>query len=173
MKSSYKYHIDRYTMILSIIIIVAAILGVWALYDLYIGGYISAWFASIIIAIILLMVLSIPRRIALVNNAIEIQCVSDITIIPIDEVEQIRIIPSGRTRWFIPLLGVVGFFGYYGKFLDLKRFRIITLYASEWNHFVEIKTIYNSRIYISCREAETLIHAISQAQAEAEAMADN
>jgi hypothetical protein len=94
----------------------------------------------------------------------EIQCVSDITEIQIDEIEYIRLIPRKRLWWIIPIFGVVGFFGYYGKFFDLKRFRIVTLYASEWNNFVDIRTYNGSHTYISCREAEALIETVKQIQ---------
>ena len=51
-----------------------------------------------------------------------------------------------------------------GKFFDIKEFDIISIYASEWNNFVEITDIYDSRTYISCREADELIAAIAEAQ---------
>lgn len=162
MKQSYKYHIDRFTMIFSVIIIALFAVGVYLLYKWYIGGFVSAWFASIIIALVLLMLLSIPRRIVITESTLEIRCISDITLIPIDEIESIRVIPRKRMRWVKPLIGVVGFFGYYGKFIDLKRFRIVTLYASEWNNFVEIKDIYGFRTYLSCREADTLISSVEE-----------
>lgn len=145
-------------------LIILCAMGVWLLYDLYTGGFISAWFASIVVALILLMFLSVPRRVSIIGNAMEIQCVSDITEIQIDEIEYIRLIPRKRLWWIIPIFGVVGFFGYYGKFFDLKRFRIVTLYASEWNNFVDIRTYNGSHTYISCREAEALIETVKQIQ---------
>lgn len=145
-------------------LIILCAVGVWLLYDLYTGGFISAWFASIVVALILLMFLSVPRRVSIIGSAMEIQCVSDITEIQIDEIEYIRLIPRKRLWWIIPIFGVVGFFGYYGKFFDLKRFRIVTLYASEWNNFVDIRTYNGSHTYISCREAEALIETVKQIQ---------
>lgn len=164
MKRSYKFHTDRYVMILTVIIILVGIFGVWMLYRLYTGGFVSAWFASVVIALALLMLLSVPRRIVLLNNSLEIQCISDITAIPLDEIELISVVHRRRLRWIIPLFGVVGFFGYYGKFLDLKRWRIVNLYLSEWNNFVEVKTIHGSRYYLSCRESGELINSIRQLQ---------
>ena len=67
-------------------------------------------------------------------------------------------------RWIIPLFAATGFFGYYGKFLNIREFDIVSIYASEWNNFVEITDIYDSRTYISCREADSLIAAIAEAQ---------
>lgn len=164
MQKNFKYHVGRYTLIFSLILIILCVVGVWLLYDLYTGGFISAWFASVVVALILLMVLSVPRRISVIGNAIEIQCVSDITEIQIDEIEYIRLIPRKRLSWIIPIFGVMGFFGYYGKFFDVKRFRIVTLYASEWSNFVDIRTYNGTHTYISCREAEALIDTIKQIQ---------
>jgi hypothetical protein len=69
-----------------------------------------------------------------------------------------------RIRWAIPLFGSAGFCGYYGKFFDLQEFEVITIYASEWNNFVEITDIYDSRTYVSCREAKELMAAIRERQ---------
>ena len=88
MKRSYRFHTNRYVMIFSVIIILLGVLGVWVLYELYTGGFVSAWFTSVIVAVALLMLLSVPRRIVLLNNTLEIQCISDITEIPLDEIEQ-------------------------------------------------------------------------------------
>ena len=60
------------------------------------------------------------------------------------------------------LFGSSGFFGYYGKYFDLKEFEIVNIYASEWNNFVEIVDIYDSRTYVSCRDAEELIASINK-----------
>lgn len=127
------------------------------LYILYTGGFFSAWFVSVVVAIMTLMILSIPRRIAIIEKKMEIQCVFDITQIDITQIERIRKVNARKLRWAMLLIGSHGFFGYYGKYLDLKEFETITIYASEWNNFVEIVDIYDSRTYISCREADALI----------------
>ena len=134
------------------------------LYMLYMGGFFSAWFVSFVMAIFALMILSIPRRIILLENKLEIQCVFDITEIDLQEISRIRKVSNRRLRWTILLFGSSGFCGYYGKFFDLKEFEVITIYASEWNNFVEITDIYDSRIYVSCREADELIAAVRSQQ---------
>ncbi len=60
-------------------------------------------------------------------------------------------------KWFLPIFGGCGFFGYYGHFLDLRRFERVRLYASEWKNFVEITDIYEERLYVSCSDADCLI----------------
>lgn len=134
------------------------------LYMLYMGGFFSAWFVSFVMAIFALMILSIPRRIILLDNKLEIQCVFDITEIDLQEISRIRKVSNRRLRWTMLLFGSSGFCGYYGKFFDLKEFEVITIYSSEWNSFVEITDIYDSRIYVSCRDADELIAAVRSRQ---------
>ena len=43
---------------------------------------------------------------------------------------------------------------------NVKDFDIITIYASEWDNFVEITDIYDNRTYVSCREADDLIDTV-------------
>jgi len=131
---------------------------------LYMGGFFSAWFVSFVMAIAALMILSIPRRIVLLENKLEIQCVFDITEIDIREIARIRKVSNRRLRWTMLLFGSSGFCGYYGKFFDLRETEIITIYSSEWNNFVEITDIYDSRTYVSCRDADELIAAVRQRQ---------
>ena len=164
MKSSFRYHFDRRTITITILSLVVCAAGAVLLYMLYMGGFFSAWFVSFVMAIAALMILSIPRRIVLLENKLEIQCVFDITEIDIREIARIRKVSNRRLRWTMLLFGSSGFCGYYGKFFDLRETEIITIYSSEWNNFVEITDIYDSRTYVSCREADELIAAVRQRQ---------
>ena len=164
MRSSFRYHFDRRTIIVSILALVLCAGGAVLLYMLYMGGFFSAWFVSFVMAIFALMILSIPRRIILLDNKLEIQCVFDITEIDLQEINRIRKVSNRRLRWTMLLFGSSGFCGYYGKFFDLKEFEVITIYSSEWNNFVEITDIYDSRIYVSCRDADELIAAVRSRQ---------
>lgn len=132
------------------------------MYTLYTGGFFSAWFVSFVLALMALMILSIPRRIVLLDNKVEIQCIFDITEIDIAEIAQIEKVDKEKLRWTMLLLGSSGFFGYYGKYFDFKELEFVTIYASEWNNFVEIVDIYDSRTYVSCRDAEALIASINE-----------
>lgn len=164
MRSSFRYHFDRRTIIVSILALVLCAGGAVLLYMLYMGGFFSAWFVSFVMTIFALMILSIPRRIILLDNKLEIQCVFDITEIDLQEISRIRKVSNRRLRWTMLLFGSSGFCGYYGKFFDLKEFEVITIYSSEWNNFVEITDIYDSRIYVSCRDADELIAAVRSRQ---------
>ena len=164
MKSSFNYHFNRRTITITILSLLLCAIGAALLYILYKGGFFSAWFVSFVMAIAALMILSIPRRIVLLDNKLEIQCVFDITEMDMLEIARIRKVSNRRLKWTMLLFGSSGFCGYYGKYFDLKEFEVVTIYASEWDNFVEITDIYDSRIYVSCREADELIAAVRQIQ---------
>ena len=108
-------------------------------------------------ALIALMSLSIPRRIVVSDEMVEIRCLLDITEIRRDEIASVRRVDARRMQWFVPIFGGCGFFGYYGHFIDLRRFDRVRLYASEWRNFVEITDIYEDRLYVSCADADRLV----------------
>lgn len=164
MKRSFSYKMNRRTKWRTTFTFILVIAIAIALLKLYTGGFFSAWFLSIVLALIALMILSIPRRIVLLDERLEIQCISDITEFDIREIASMRKVSVRDMRWIIRIFGASGFFGYYGKFLDLKEFDIVTIYASEWDNFVEITDIYDSRTYVSCREADNLINTVMQAK---------
>ena len=111
----------------------------------------------VVVALVALMALSIPRRIVVTDEKVEIRCLLDITEIRREEIASVRRVEKRRMRWMIPLFGGCGFFGYYGHFIDLRRFDRVRLYASEWKNFVEITDIYEERLYVSCTEADKLV----------------
>ena len=78
-KRSFDYKFDRRTILLTVLILLLCTAGAVLLYTLYTGGFISAWFVSFVLALIALMILSIPRRIVLLDNTLEIQCIFDKT----------------------------------------------------------------------------------------------
>ncbi len=165
MTTTYKYHFDRHTIYWSIIHLVVFILLGITLYFLYEGGYLSAWFTSFIVALIALMSLSIPRKIVITDEWVEICCLLDITEIRREEIASIRRVEKKQLKWVVPLFGGCGFFGYYGHFFDLRHFERVKIYASEWNNFVEIIDIYEERLYVSCFEADKLIAQLTPKKA--------
>ena len=88
MTRSFEYHTDRKTITRTILTLLFIIAGAVLLYVLYTGGAFSAWFLSAVLAVLALMILSIPRRVVLLDDTLEIQCVSDITEINIREITQ-------------------------------------------------------------------------------------
>lgn len=154
---TFKYRFDRRTLYwTALYLVVLSLLGT-ALYLLYEGGYLSAWFTSFIVALVALMSLSIPRRIVLTHDKVSIRCLLDITEIPTADIASVRPVERAELRWLLPLFGACGFFGYYGHFLDLRRFERIRIYATQWRDFVEIVDVYEERYYVSCHEADELV----------------
>ena len=94
------------------------------------------------------------------GQKVEVRCLLDITEIRRDEIASVRRVDPRRMKWFFPVFGGCGFFGYYGHFLDLRRFERVKLYASEWKNFVEITDIYEDRLYVSCSDADRLVEEL-------------
>ena len=145
MEKTYKYRFSRRAIYWTLVYLVVFVLLGWLLYHLYEGGYLSAWFTSFIVALI---------------EKVEVRCLLDITEIRRDEIASVRRVDPRRMKWFFPVFGGCGFFGYYGHFLDLRRFERVKLYASEWKNFVEITDIYEDRLYVSCSDAGRLVEEL-------------
>ena len=96
MQSVYKYRFSRTTLYWTVVYLAAFGLLGWLLYHLYEGGYLSAWFTSFIVALVALMALSIPRRIVVTDDRVEVRCLLDITEIRRDEIASVR---SGSCRY--------------------------------------------------------------------------
>ena len=163
MKRVFPYRANRRTLYLSLLHIVVLALAGWGLRSLYVGGYLSAWFLSLVGALVALMALSIPRKIVVREATVEILCLLDMTEIPRIEIASVQRIDRRQMRWIVPLLGSYGFFGYYGYYFDLKNFEKVVFYATEWRNLVEIVDIYEQRYYVSCSRAEELVALLQPA----------
>lgn len=161
----YKYPVSRRVWGYSLLYVVGLSLLAVALYFLYEGGYLSAWFSSCILALLLLMALSIPRKIRLNEERLRIDCLMDLTEIPLEEILSVRRLDNREMRGVLPLLGGFGFFGYYGYYLDVVQVEVVRLYASEWRNFVEITDIYENRLIVSCPQAEELVEELQKRMA--------
>lgn len=154
---SYKFNFGRHTYYWTILyVIVVSLLG-FALYKLYDGGFLSAWFASFIMALLLLMALSIPRKIIVGEKTFAIHSLLDLTVLDLDQIVTVRKVSPRKLRWMLPIFGGYGFFGYYGHYFDLRYFRRVKIYVSEWRYIVEIVDMYEDYYYVSCRKRDQLI----------------
>lgn len=158
----YPYKTNKKTRYLTAahIFAVAVLVVVMAL--LYEGGYLSAWFLSFALALAALMVLSIPKNLAVSDSTLYIRCVLDITEIPFADIVSVRPVGNKDMRWVAPIFGCYGFFGYFGHFVDMKNMRHLEIYASTWRNFVEITTIYEKTYIISCPERDELVALLSR-----------
>lgn len=137
---------------------IALIIGLAVMLALvYEGGYISAWFITIILAVVALMVLSIPRRVVIDEEGIEIKCISDNTFLPYETIATVRKVERREMSACLPIFAAVGFFGFYGRYLNIRTMEFIHIYASQWDNFVEITDVDGDKYYISLPDAEDMI----------------
>ncbi len=163
---TYRYRFDRRTLYWTALYVVVYIGLGYGLYRLYAGEYLSAWFISCVGALLILMALSIPRKLVVTDASLEIRCLLDITELRRDEIVGARRVEADEMRWLLPLFGGCGFFGYYGHFFDLRHFDRLLIYASRWRDLVEIMTVYDDRIWVSCEAADELVSLLNAAPAE-------
>ena len=158
----YKYKLGRKVIYSSVLyILLVAGLSVLLAF-IYEGGYISAWFISLILAILALMILSIPRRVVADEEGIEIQCIAEDTTFTYEEIASVRKVEKREMNACLPIFGAVGFFGHYGRFLNLRTMEFVHIYASRWGKFVEITDIDGNKYYISCEERGDIIERVGE-----------
>ncbi len=160
--TEYKYTINNKTKYLTMIHFLIFVGVAAGLFIFVKGGYILAWFISLMVAIIALMTLSIPRKIILSQEGIDICCISDYTFIPYSEITSIRIVERKELKFILPIFAGVGFFGYFGNFLNLKGMDFVKLYAAKWGDFIEITDVYEDKFYISCDNQSELAERIAR-----------
>lgn len=160
MNETFRYRLGGATVVLSILYLVAMAAIIIFITRIYEGGYVLAWALSLVVAVVLLLVLSIPRCVVLAEEAVEIRCVLEATELRYEDIADVRLVPQRETRLFVPLFASLGFFGYYGIFFNLRNMESVHLYASRWRNFVEITDLADHRYYISCDEAEHLVTVV-------------
>ena len=156
----YKYTMDKktkYRTVVHFLIFAGVATGLFILFE---GGYILAWFISIIVAVIALMALSIPRKVIVGQDGIDICCISDYTYIDYNEIAAVRTVECSELKYAIPIFAAAGFFGYYGCYLNLRGMDFVKIYASKWSGFVEITDIYEDKYYISCDNECELVERV-------------
>lgn len=162
----YKFKFGRRMKLTSALYLALFIALALSLFALHEGGYLSAWLTCSILAIILLMSLSIPRKIHIDQQSLRIDSLMDITEVQIREIASVRRVDKKEMKGFVPLLGGCGFFGYYGHWIDVIQVERVRIYASEWDNFVEITDIYESRLYLSCSDPDSLVEQIELRMAQ-------
>ncbi len=160
MNREYRYRLDNHAWYWTVFHIAVFGVAFAALPFVFEGGYMTAWCASLLAAVIALMTLSIPRRVVLTETAVEIRCISDLTTLSYTEIVSVRKVPAKETALFVPLFASVGFFGYYGRFLNLRRMEPVNVYASTWRNFVEITDLCEEKYYISCDKADEFVFMV-------------
>ena len=127
------------------------------------GGYLTAWAVSLLGAVVLLYVMSIPRRVVVGDTALEIRCIVEITHIKYADLRSIRRIPPEAMKKKFVFFGSYGFFGYYGYYIDGKSWETLKLYCKQWDNFIEITDAYEKRYIISSPAPDDLVAAVTRA----------
>lgn len=129
---------------------------------IYQGGYILAWSISLLVALMILMVLSIPRDVVLTEQHVEIRCLSERTVLHYTDIAHVACVSRKRLSTCLPLVASCGFFGFYGIYFDLRNMERVWLYCSQWDNFVEITTRQGRRYYVATNEATHLAALLAQ-----------
>lgn len=161
MEKIYKQKLGSRVIYSSIFYIIAVVGISLLLTFIYEGGYISAWFISLILAVLALMILSIPRRVVVDEEGIEIQCIAEDTTLLYCDIAHIRKVEKREMNGCMPIFGAVGFFGHYGRFLNLQTMEFIHIYASRWGKFVEITDNDGNKYYISCEQRDDIVKCVN------------
>ena len=158
----FRFRLDRRArwLTLATLLLVGTLVGL--LFYLSGASYLPAWFATIVVVLLLLASLSIPRFMRVSPHSVEIHCVMELIKIPLSDIRHIRFVEPRQMRYCIPLWGVYGFGGYYGFYLNLRERRLFRLCASRWSGFVLIEDIYEEQYIISCDDPAAVIRAVEQ-----------
>ncbi len=158
----YKFRFSKRVISIGLTHILLSGLFAYLLYKFYEGGYLSVWFITFVLALIILLLFSIPRRVVVTSKQIRIFCVLELTEINIADIVKVRKVNPRSMKWIMPLFASYGFFGYYGIFFDWRHAERIKMYMTEWKNIVEIVDIYEDRYYISCRHSEIIVKDIQR-----------
>lgn len=124
------------------------------------GTYLSAWFLSFALSILLLVVMSIPRFLRVSHKNLEIHSLVELTLIPLRDIRRVHRIEQYRVKKLFPILGIYGFGGYYGYYFDTIHFRLVRIYAKKLSGMVVIQDIYNNRYYVSTENPDHFVTTI-------------
>lgn len=136
--------------------------ALWILAD---GAYyLAAWVTLMLVALVALCLLSVPRRIIVGEELVELRCLVETTYIPLSSIVDVDIVSMGAMKGKFPLVGIYGFWGYYGRYLDVRGWRMYRVYATRRKGCVTIHTT-KKRYVVSCGAPEMLRVMILSAKA--------
>ena len=157
MKVQFRYGaFDRRVWWLSIMtLVVFGGLCAWLFLTARGAYYLAAWVTMAGVVLGALCMLSVPWRILLSDGELELRSLIDVTYIPLRSIVDVEVAKEGCFKGKMPLVGAYGFWGYYGRYLDLRRWRIYRVYATRRRGCVVIHTT-KRRYVVSCRTPEML-----------------
>ena len=126
--------------------------------------YLAAWVSMTAVVVVALCMLSVPRRIIVSDDEVEIRCLVESTYIPLRSIADVEVVEGDGMRRKFPLLGIYGFWGYYGRYFDLAKGKLHKVYATKRTGCVAIHTS-KCRYLVSCSAPEMLRQMILNAKA--------
>ncbi|MFI3295307.1 MAG: PH domain-containing protein [Rikenellaceae bacterium] len=157
---------SRLTITLTIIYILALVgFEVWMYFHVQ-SSFLPAVINSIIFILASINLLSIPRFTRITESGIEICCVLDITHIPLGEIRRVEVVERGALSWSFPVLGIYGLFGYYGWFLNLRKWRISKCYTRSLRGCVVIKRHHGCDLIVGVNERDEFVKQLTKFSVE-------
>ena len=117
--------------------------------------YLAAWTTMTAVVIVALCLLSVPYRVVLSEDKLELRALVESVYIPLHSVVDVEVVGSKGFGRKLPLWGVGGFWGYYGRWLDGRSWRIHRVCATRRSGCVAIHTTHH-RYLVSCNSPQLL-----------------
>lgn len=147
---------DRLSRLITIAVVVVLLVVCLSLFATSHGAtYLAAWTTSVAVAVVALCMLSWPRRIIIDDEKVELRCLVESSYIQMSSIVDVETIEGRGLAGKIPLLGIFGFGGYYGFWLDLATRKIYRTYVTSRTNCVVIHTSHR-RYLVSCAAPEML-----------------
>ena len=157
----YKYKRSKRSIYLTILMLILGVAVFLYFFTTSSGTYLSAWYLSLAIAVLLLFILSFPRYIKLSSNSIDINCILEVSSIPYSDIVRVCKIRRYVVNYHIPIMGSYGFGGYFGYYLNLKQLKIVRYYATNLRSLIAIEDIYSDIYIISCEDRDMFIKEVN------------
>ena len=162
MEKTYKYgRMDGLAKFITSFVIVFVAMGITALFYFFGAMYMTIWVCVVVAILVSLFAISIPRKLILTEEYLEIRCMLETTFLSLDRIDSIT---TGRLHGMVCVWGSFGFFGYYGYYADLNAFLtrdgfLTKVYAKNRNNLLEI-TCEGKRYLIGCPDNESLVEEL-------------
>lgn len=161
MKDSFKYTHNKKVIRGTVIFLLLLLVTVYVYYRLSGNIYLAAWVLGVAGALTLFATMSIPRKINVSASMLEIQCLIELTQIPLEDVASISTIDRREFKWAVPLVASCGFFGYFGYYLDLRKWNTFKVYVTSWENLVVIQDVNEDLYVVNCPQRDELIALVT------------
>lgn len=149
-----------------LLILLAVAVGVALFYFTREGNALAVWYSTVMVSLFLLALFASPNCVIVGEQGVEIRCVLRSEYIAPEDIISLRLVEWNSVRRAIPVGGVAGFLGYYGRFYSTTRRERVDIFARSRNSLVEIRT--SSRCYVvSVSEPGLFIDAVDLLRSEA------